>query len=183
MVALLTAPIPGQSLTDTPKTSPCGCPPELVKVSHIVDYYIGSLADADQIEVLAILFELGADLRGIVKTITTAGAMKGLHTVEAGILAAPVIGAFIKAAMSEYDIKVKETSLDMEKAQSMKEKDRLKLLTMAAIEKEAKQDGTTSGILDEIRENMDVEEEATMSEPTQEQPQEEPKGLMSRGAV
>ena len=72
----------------------------------------------------------------------------------------------------------------MEKAQSMKEKDRLKLLTMAAIEKEAKQDGTTSGILDEIRENMDVEEEeAPMSEPTQEQPQEEPKGLMSRGAV
>jgi len=184
MVDLLNAPIPGQSLTDTPKNSPWESPPEMVKVPEIVDYYIGSLADDDKMEDLAILFELGADLRGIVKTITTAGAMKGLHTVEAGILAAPVIGAFIKAAMSEYDIKVKETSLDMEKAQSMKEKDRLKLLTMAAIEKEAKQDGTTSGILDEIRENMDVEEEeAPMSEPTQEQPQEEPKGLMSRGAV
>lgn len=184
MVDLMVAAIPGQSLTDTPKNSPWERPPEMVKVPEIVDYYISSLADNEKMEDLAVLFEIGGDLRGIVKTITSTGAMKGLHTVEAGILAAPVIASFIKAAMSEYGIEVRETSFDAEKAQTMKEKERLKTLVMAAMEKEAQQEGPTSGILQEIRENIEPEAEEPMEEaPLQEQPQEQSKGIMSRGAV
>jgi hypothetical protein len=55
---------------------------------------------------------------------------------------------------------------------------------MAAMEKEAQQEGPTSGILQEIRENIEPEAEEPMEEaPQQEQPQEQSKGIMSRGAV
>ena len=61
-----------------------------------------------------------------------------------------------------------------------KEKERLKTLVMAAMEKEAQQEGPTSGILQEIRENIEPEAEEPMEEAPQ---QEQPKGIMSRGAV
>ena len=53
-------------------------------------------------------------------------------------------------------------------------------LQMAAMEKEAQQEGPTSGILQEIRENIEPEAEEPMEEAPQ---QEQPKGIMSRGAV
>ena len=53
-------------------------------------------------------------------------------------------------------------------------------MVMAAMEKEAQQEGPTSGILQEIRENIEPEAEEPMEEAPQ---QEQPKGIMSRGAV
>jgi len=115
MVDVFSRPIPGQSLTATPKNAPWERPPELVETGDAVKYYINKLADEDVMDDLAVTFEMGADLKTVVETLMTMGSMKGLHTVEVGMLAGPIVASFVKAAMSTYGIKVKETATDPKK--------------------------------------------------------------------
>jgi polyhydroxyalkanoate synthesis regulator phasin len=119
-------PIPGQSLTDTPKNSPWERPPEIVEVGEVVRFYINKLADDDIMDDLAVTFEIGADLESVVETLMLTGTMKGIHTVEAGMLAGPAVGTFIKSAMSTYGIEVKETMLDPKEVKRKKSQDRIK---------------------------------------------------------
>ena len=47
MTNLIQAPVPGQSLTDSPKNPPWERPSELSEVKDVVTYYIERLADED----------------------------------------------------------------------------------------------------------------------------------------
>ena len=67
MADLIQAPIPGQSLTGTPKNVPWEKPSEIKKLEDVVNHYVEKLADQDTMDDIAILFELGADLKQLLK--------------------------------------------------------------------------------------------------------------------
>ena len=96
MADLIQAPIPGQSLTGTPKNVPWEKPSELNEVKEVINHYVEKLADQDTMDDIAILFELGADLKTVTEGLWLTGSMSGLHTVETGMLAGPVISSFIR---------------------------------------------------------------------------------------
>ena len=104
MADLIQAPIPGQSLTGTPKNVPWEKPSELNEVKEVVNHYVEKLADQDTMDDIAILFELGADLKTVTEGLWLTGSMSGLHTVETGMLAGPVIASFIRVAMKSYGL-------------------------------------------------------------------------------
>lgn len=184
MVNLFQAPVPGQSLTETPRNAPWERPSEFNTVEEAVKHYVGILADQEVMDDVATAFQLGADLKTLTETMMLTGSMKGLHTVETGMLAGPVVASFIKAAMMSYGIDTPETPISFEERATAKERDRLKMLLGQAVE-EALAGGADEGdagvsLLQETAQA--AEEEAPAMEAEEEQPKPSMgKGLMARG--
>jgi hypothetical protein len=83
--SFLSAPIPGQSLTDTPKNYPWENPPQMADYEEVTKYYIGRLADQDVMDDLAVLLDGGMPIAPLVDSITTIGVMEGIHTVDVSL--------------------------------------------------------------------------------------------------
>ena len=186
MADLIQAPIPGQSLTGTPKNVPWEKPSELNEVKEVINHYVEKLADQDTMDDIAILFELGADLKTVTEGLWLTGSMSGLHTVETGMLAGPVISSFIRVAMKSYGLDAPEESVSPNERAKEREMRRLEALIGKMLE-DTDREGGDPGVelIEEIgqavggeapveEESMEMEQPETMDEPT---------GLMSRGAV
>src|SRR5210317_574759 len=92
----LQAPIPGQSLTATPRQYKWERPPQMADQEEVVKYYINKLADQDVMDDLAVLFDGGMPIAPFVETLTTTGVSEGLHSIDLSLIAGPVIHAFLK---------------------------------------------------------------------------------------
>jgi len=91
------APIPGMSLTTEPGNRPWENPPKFTDVEDVLDFYIDRMGDDERsVELMAILEE-GLTVNMLVDSMVTTGVMSGLHTLEAGLLAAPVLSEFVQA--------------------------------------------------------------------------------------
>ena len=112
--------------------------------------------------------------------------MSGVHTVEAGMLAGPVIASFIRVAMKSYGIDAPEESVSPNERAKEREMRRLEALIGKMLE-DTDREGGDPGVelIEEIgqavggeapveEESIEMEQPETMNEPT---------GLMSRGAV
>jgi hypothetical protein len=187
MASFLEAPIPGQSLTDQPKNWPWENPPEMAEPEEATRYYINKLADEEVMDDLSVLLGGGMPLAPFVKTLLTTGVMNGMHTIDVSIIIAPVIHAFIKAAMTSYGIEVRDDITDPEEELKEREKRRLQTaLELALADAGNKQDDPGVTMLQEIQTTLDEEGvEATtddaemdmeVSEPA------EPMGLMAKEA-
>ena len=181
MADLFQAPIPGQSPWENPS--------EMNTVEEVVTHYIEKLNRDEVIDDLALIFELGGSLQEITETMMIMGTMNGLHTVDAQMLAGPMVGAYIKAIMSEQGIEVKETDIDENKIRTEKQKKRLDAIYVDAIQKSLKNgDDEGTEMLRQMQDaNMDDEpmaEEPMLEEEIIEEPMvEQPAGLMARGMV
>jgi len=162
---LIQAPIPGQSLTDLPKNSPWEKPSELNEVSDVIRHYVDRLADDEVMDDLSVVFELGGDLKTVTETICMAGSMNGTHTVEAGMLAGPVVASFLKAAMKSYGIDTPETNVDPEEAAAGREYSRV----MALVDQALQQGGEDQGLNDP---GQNLLREMLSTETSSEQPME-----------
>ena len=188
MASFFDAPIPGQSLTDQPKNWPWENPPEIVDPEEATKFYINKLADDDVMDDMAVLLDGGMPLAPLVKTLLTTGVMNGMHTIDVSIIIAPVIHAFIKAAMTSYGIEVRDDIEDP--AEVLKEKEKKRLQTAinlamadAQIEGDEQEDpgiAMLQQMKDTLEEGTDAEDETDM-EVGMDEPAE-PMGLMAKGA-
>jgi len=182
MASFLEAPIPGQSLTDQPKNWPWENPPEMADTEDATRFYINKLANDDVMDDLSVLFGGGMPVAPFVKTLLTTGVMNGRHSIDVSIIIAPVIHAFIKAAMTSYGIKVRDDIVSPE--QELKDKEKQRLLTalelaMADTDKEVDDPGVA--LLQEIQTTLNTESvEAVSDEGMEVSEPAEPKGLMAK---
>lgn len=195
MTNLIQAAVPGQSLTDSPKNPPWERPAEMSSLEDVVTHYVTRLADESVMDDMAMVFKLGADLETVVETIHTAGAMKGMHTVEAGMLAGPVIASFLKSMLATYDIDAPERSVDPDTQMEEREHMRISTLLDAAMAQAEEEDSGTE-LLQEMSDaasQVEGEDAAPMPEMPVEQEEgtmamaepmaDQGNGIMSRGAV
>ena len=134
---------------------------------------------------LAVTFEMGADLKTVVETMMVMGTMKGMHTVEVGMLAGPIVASFVKAAMSTYDVTVKETAGDPKEARKAKNVERMRTLMGKYLETDPEQDAGTE-LVKELSEVDPTAIEQGDTEPQQEpmmEAEDAPTGLMAKGEV
>jgi len=186
MAELIQGPIPGQSLTDLPKNSPWENPAEITEVSDVAKHYIERLADDDIMDDLTIVFKLGGDLKTVTETIMMTGAMNGVHTVDAGMLAGPVVASFIKIAMEGYGIETPETGVSSEEKAEAKTYARVLKLVEMAREKGSNEEGDTGDeLLAEMSSAIETMPEASEIEeaPVEPESSDTGEGLMSRGVV
>lgn len=101
----LDGPIPGQSLTSEPGARPWENPPQLTTVSETAEFYIERLSEPAQLATLLDKIEEGAPLTLIADTFQELGVMKGIHTLDVGILVSPILIEFMKAVADQEEIK------------------------------------------------------------------------------
>ena len=191
MVSLLDAPIPGQSLTDQPKNWPWENPPEMADPEEATQYYINKLADEEIMDDLSVLLGSDMPVAPFVKTLLTMGVMNGLHSIDVSIIIAPVIHAFIKAAMTSYGIEVRDDIGDPEEELKEREKQRLQTaITMAmadAEDKGASDEDPGVALLAEMQNTtgkpqVEMPEDDLNMNMEVSEPDAEPMGLMAKGA-
>ena len=185
--SFLQGPIPGQSLTDTPGNYPWEKPPQLHELEDVAKYYLEKLGDPEVLDDLSVLFDSGVPLSPFVKTVVSAGFMNGVHTVDAGTLVGPVIHAFLKVAMTDYGIDVRDDTFTAKEVATEREKNRLKMAIDLAMKnsKESDEDDPGIALLQELQNSGASEEQAVEQEQepeTEEVIEQEPQvaGLMSK---
>lgn len=194
MEELLEAPIPGQSLTDEPNNWPWENPPEMVDPEEATKYYINRLANDEVMDDLAVALDGGTPLTPLVKTLITTGTMNGMHSVDVGLIIAPVIHSFIKAAMTSYGVEVVDDLVDPEEEIKENERRRLQIAIELAVA-ESQTQGPDEGVslLQGLQETLASQEEEPQEAPVEpmqdeqmdmeaSEPAGEPMGLMARGA-
>jgi len=166
-------PIPGASLTAKKGKWPWENPPEIVDVRDVLNYYLDKLGDEEVIDDIGMLCEMGIPLKPIVRTFVTSQQMEGKHSVDTGLIVAPIIHEFLKQSIEATGITVKDDDRDYKKEAEQREMRRFKARTMKYINDIDKQGDPGVELLKDI-----VEADETV-EPTPEE--EKPQGLMARG--
>lgn len=192
--AFLSAPIPGQSLTATPKNYAWERPPQMSSYEEATKYYINKLADQEAMDDLAVAFDAGMSISAFVEALTTTGVSEGLHSIDVSLIISPVLHAFLKAAMLEYGIEAKDDVYNPEKDTTAREKRRLETAIKVALAEAQADDRTAESdpgvaILQQVSQNLNAEPEVDNTEveeamPQQEEPSVETRrGLMARGGM
>lgn len=157
---MINAPIPGMSLTGEPKKYPWERPPEMVDPEDVANYYIDKLSDKDTMRSVLDLLVLGElTLVETVEGLMRLGVSRGLHTIDVGLIVAPLIHKTIKLVADAIDIEYEEGIVD-KKATEKTNKVRKEALTKKFL-KGMKKDQPV-----EIEEEM-APLEAIMEEPVQ----------------
>lgn len=92
------APIPGQSLTDTPKNYPWENPPRYAKVEDAGLHILRKLTtDKNVMERVAFLLKTGISVESLTKTIIFSGFVEGAFSPDVGLLLTPRVSKMIFA--------------------------------------------------------------------------------------
>tara|TARA_R110000868_G_scaffold61189_9_gene186070 strand:+ start:4663 stop:5160 length:498 start_codon:yes stop_codon:yes gene_type:complete len=158
---MLDAPIPGQSLTKELGSRPWEQAPKLGTVEEVIDKYLTIFDDEDMVVDLVNQMEAGMPITTIVNVFTRSGVMAGLHSIDTGLLASPVI---IEMMISVAEASKVDYVIGTEKTKSTKPR-------MSAIHASLKEFNKEDTM-------PTVEEEQPVEEPT-----EAPMGMMERRSV
>lgn len=96
MNPLAAQPIPGSSLTNEPGNSPWEQPPKYVTLDEVVNYYVDRMTTKEGVAGLLKAMDSGAPLMDIANVAIKAGMMKGLHTIDVGFIAIPILIELMK---------------------------------------------------------------------------------------
>ena len=170
-------PIPGESLTGEPGNNPWEQPPQMSDAKDVAMYYLERLNNDEILSDFAAMIEAGATLAPIVETTYLQGVMRGLHSLDAALVVAPVLHAFIKQSLEDMGVKVRDTAENPQKRAEDAEMQRFLMVANAMLDRETAE---TPDAGEEMMEAMiATQEEAPVEE---EAPQEEkPSGLMAKG--
>jgi len=108
------APIPGQSLTDTPKNAPYERPPETADPMEAIDMHLANLTKDGAMEDVLYFLEMGVDLQTMVQGILRSGVVSGIHSLDVSLIIAPVIHEYIKGFAEAADLEFDEGFEDKE---------------------------------------------------------------------
>jgi hypothetical protein len=155
MIELNAQPIPGMSLTGEPGNTPWEQPPLYVELDDVVNYYVEKITEPETVELLLEAMKTDAPLLAMANTVIKAGMMKGIHSIDVGMLAVPILVELMKTIGDMNDVGYIVTEDDYEDATSIDE-------------------DTARQVLKEAVENV--------KEKIEEQPATPRRGLMGKGA-
>ena len=104
-VNMIDAPIPGQSLTGEMGSKPWESPPKYNTVEEAIDCDIGHCAKPKLLGPLLDQVEDGIAISTIVNALQSGAVMEGIHTLDVGLLVAPVLVEYLALQSEEADIK------------------------------------------------------------------------------
>ena len=90
-------PIPGQSLTDTPKNWAWETPPRFTNPEKAAQFIWGKLHKKDTASKILILLEAGVSVETLTKVIIFSGFIEGAYTPDVAFLITPIIEKMILA--------------------------------------------------------------------------------------
>lgn len=129
------APIPGMSLTRTPRNQPWEQPPKFVKKEEVLAFYFERMNDPEILDDIIFLLKRKFPLEDLVESMTSFGVMEGYHTPDVKVLVSPIIHEHLKLLAEALDIELVEwAGPSDEEKRSEKDKERMKILIQEALE-------------------------------------------------
>ena len=190
-------PIPGGSLTShKPGERQWERPPEIASVEEALKYYMERLSDEEIIDDFMVAIESGIAIVPMVKALYLSNVMRGIHSLDVGILIAPALTEYFAAVARSYEIDYKMSNKDYKKEKREKEEAKIAMLLQAAVREAKTQDEGTS-MLQSMADYLISEQEGEpmaeeqppepeelqqIDEPAEEPMPPEGAGLMARGA-
>lgn len=116
--ALISIP-PGISFTSPEKSRSWQQPPKLVNINDVLRFYMGVISSDEMANDLLDTLETGMPLSVIAETAMLANVSQGVHTIDTGILAMPVIMEMMKTVAMLHDIDTKDYTSDYDKEHTM----------------------------------------------------------------
>jgi hypothetical protein len=170
-------PIPGQSLTDTPKNAAWERPPEINDPELALQVHLARLNDEKVMSSAMQNLEMGMDLVSLTEGILRSAVSRGIHSIDVSIIIAPAIHEFIKITADELGIEYDEGFEDPEQ-ERVSRSDANATLTEAR-RKEAKAKAKKLALREASpRKQRELPLEEVVEEVVVE---EKPRGLMARG--
>lgn len=187
-------PIPGQSLTKTPRNALYERAPEIVEPNDAIIWHMEKLSDPKRLDNLLFTLEYGLPVKHATQAALTLAVAKGVHNIDVSLIIAPVIHKFIASTAEEAGIDyLDDFKNDGLKDQEEKQKVRI-LLDKALAETPVEERDEGYEMLGEFSEavpdiDLAQETEGEISPEVadvagalnEEEPQEKPRGLMARG--
>lgn len=190
-------PIPGGSLTShKPGERQWERPPEIASVEEALKYYMERLSDEDIIDDFMVAIESGIAIVPMVEALYLSNVMRGVHSLDVGILIAPALTEYFAAVARSYEIDYKMSNKNYKKERREKEEAKIAMLLQAAVREAKTQDEGTS-MLQSMADYLISEQEGEpmaeeqppepeelqqIDEPAEEPMPPEGAGLMARGA-
>ena len=180
----LRAPIPGQSLTDEPRGYAWERPSEYSTPEEALQFYLPRITAKETLEDIMLALDNGFPLATLVKGIYMNGVMEGKHSIDIGLLIAPVLHEIILSAAKTYGVAVKELPVSPREQEKRRSDKIVETAVKRQLERGLREDESLEESMvstDEGAENIPQEQEEMpeMAE-TEEKPEPEAKGLMSR---
>ena len=110
---------PGISFTSPEKSRKWQQPPKYVKVTDVVKHYMEMIASGEAVNELLDVLETGIPLSVIAEGTMLSSVGEGIHTIDAGILAMPVIMEMLKTVAMLNNIDTKDYASDYDKEHTM----------------------------------------------------------------
>lgn len=168
---ILDGPIPGQSLTASPKNAPYERPPEVTDPDDALMIHLDKLNDAETMEGVTYLIQKGVDVRTITEGILRSAVMEGIHSVDVSLIVAPVVHDFIASTLDAIGLEYDHGFEDKEAQSELRYKQNANLAKKVLSGEEE--------LGDPVEPTAEPEQEQQI-EMDLEEPMPEPKGLMAR---
>jgi len=156
------APIAGMSLTAELGGKPWQQPAKNIEVEDAINEFIPQITNPEFVEQLLDVLESGVPIMSIANSMQIGGAMKGLHTLDVGILMLPVLVELLSYIADEAGVEYE-------------------LGTKKKIDSDAVSPTKIAALIARHNKNKDVDVEEDMAvEEVMEDTVDEPTGLMAR---
>ena len=115
-MAMFDAPISGQALTAPLGGRPWQSPPQYSTVDEVIDYYMARMTTEEFMEQLIDILEMGIPVTSLANIVQLNGVMDGIHTIDVGVLVAPLLIELImmlaESAGIEYESGLEDPNKD-----------------------------------------------------------------------
>ena len=110
------APIPGQAMVSELGARPWQQPSQYTTIEEAVDFYISKMSSDDVAIQIEDILEMGVSVADLAHVIQLSNVMEGVHSMDVGVMATPVLIEFIMLIGDSADIKYKTGLEDENKA-------------------------------------------------------------------
>jgi len=110
------APIPGQAMVSELGARPWQQPSQYTTIEEAVDFYISKMSSDDVAIQIEDILEMGVSVADLAHVIQLSNVMEGVHSIDVGVMATPVLIEFIMLIGDSADIKYKTGLEDENKA-------------------------------------------------------------------
>ena len=184
-------PIPGQSLTKTPRNALYERAPEITEPNDAIIWHMQKLSDPNRLDNLLFTLEYGLPVKHATQAALTLAVAKGVHNIDISLIIAPVVHKFIASTAKEAGINYLDDFKDTEMKEE-EERAKVKILLDKAIAETPVEErdegyemlGELAGVAPELDVTQETEGEISpeveeVASEVESKPQ--PRGLMARG--
>ena len=101
-------PIPGQSLTGTPRNNPWERPPETADPEEAIEKHIQRFSNPKVMDGVLTYVEAGIPVSMVTEMVLTGAVANGIHSIDMSMMIAPVVHEYIVELLESEGVEFKE---------------------------------------------------------------------------